>query len=771
MADGSSDDPFNNGPILAHQCRSRAAAATSPQFAELIGEAAAQLTYRIACYQIGRTRGVGNSMKKFSDLLPDEIEQISKAIHSSQYYLLIGSGVNLDSSGKTEKIKSVQDFRDIIADYVTLPKTKTLQQVYSVLTKEEQIDFISKYFECVNVGLTIQKLAEYSWRRIYTFNVDDCFEKALEEIDGGSLKLFEDYQIFNFSDSYSDTNETILQSIVHLHGYVRRPDDGYVFSRQEYAKLMSIMNPWMATLSQIIKTEPFIISGTTLDEYDVEYYLSQRNQVFSRSDTPPSILIEPFPDKLTEKLCKDHDLILFDGYTEGFFNEIQKVGGKAPTYWLRANDDGLGSLSLSNRDRTTFGLSFISVPKNPSRDDRAAPFLLGGSLSWGALAGNADIPRKINSKLGAEIERGLRDPNSKVNIYLAEPGSGKTSILKRLAFEKAKIHKNVFYFSGEELCEATLAASILQSISGDTLVFFDNVADNYTYFVNLVSNTNKNNIIFIGMERFYRRPYIEDGLDNSYSVITEIKLDLERSESARLIRSFEDNGIASHGRFDEKKLLEYARTITGDTVAIAACKIQNNFTSFDLIVKGLRAATELPALLAYLTVGIARYCYSGGVERSILSSSLGWEGYGKLQSIYATLPLSYSEIGRSYIIPARSVVSERLLSIVSSEKASGLLDVFASLAKALAPKVNRHEISKRSPAAKLTASLLDFDRVVKRFINDDAERFYYDIEEEWGWNSRYWEQRALLCLDRYLIDRQDRYFFRREFRMHGLLIV
>jgi len=51
---------------------------------------------------------------------------------------------------------------------------------------------------------------------------------------------------------------------------------------------------------------------------------------------------------------------------------------------------------------------------------------------------------------------------------------------------------------------------------------------------------------------------------------------------------------------------------------------------------------------------------------------------------------------------------------------------------------------------------MDFDRLVRRLINEHAEFFYDQIKEKWDWNSRYWEQCALLKLDRYLRDKSNR---------------
>ena len=62
----------------------------------------------------------------------------------------------------------------------------------------------------------------------------------------------------------------------------------------------------------------------------------------------------------------------------------------------------------------------------------------------------------------------------------------------------------------------------------------------------------------------------------------------------------------------------------------------------------------------------------------------------------------------------------------------------------MAPHVNRKTIKKRSPDARLAGRLFLSDKIVRPFIGDAAEDFFVEAKKQWGWNSRYWEQRALL---------------------------
>jgi hypothetical protein len=78
-----------------------------------------------------------------------------------------------------------------------------------------------------------------------------------------------------------------------------------------------------------------------------------------------------------------------------------------------------------------------------------------------------------------------------------------------------------------------------------------------------------------------------------------------------------------------------------------------------------------------------------------------------------------------------------------------MLHTFVELAKELGAWVNRETIKARAPEARLSGRLLDFDAGVGKFLKGNAEAFYNQVQYVWGWNSRYWEQVALLNLARY----------------------
>ena len=156
---------------------------------------------------------------------------------------------------------------------------------------------------------------------MFTFNVDDVIEKLYNSSAFAKQSL----RPINYRYLLEPTPDSGELQAVHLHGWVGEPHEEFVFSHTEYARVMRELNPWTHMLSEILATEPFIISGTSLNEGDLEYYLSTRSLTTPRKDRGPSLLVEPYPTIVTEKDCERYGLILVPATFGDFMQWLRKV--------------------------------------------------------------------------------------------------------------------------------------------------------------------------------------------------------------------------------------------------------------------------------------------------------------------------------------------------------------------------------------------------------------------------------------------------------------
>jgi hypothetical protein len=114
------------------------------------------------------------------------------------------------------------------------------------------------------------------------------------------------------------------------------------------------------------------------------------------------------------------------------------------------------------------------------------------------------------------------------------------------------------------------------------------------------------------------------------------------------------------------------------------------------------------------------------------------------------MPLAYLDnTDRSYVVPLNATLSSIILNHVAAGGRAKIFKTFIDLGNALAPHVNRGAIRRRSPEARLAGRLFDYDQIVRHFLGDLAPSFYEETRQLWQWNSRYWDQVALLNLARF----------------------
>jgi len=122
-------------------------------------------------------------MGNFKDFDESQLAQIRDALWNRQYYLFTGSGVSTDSCGPMGKLDSASDLRDKLSNLSGISKNRSLQQAYSLLDPDDGVRVhITEPYHCVEAGPSVTKLASYPWQRVFTLNVDNCFEVATRRI-------------------------------------------------------------------------------------------------------------------------------------------------------------------------------------------------------------------------------------------------------------------------------------------------------------------------------------------------------------------------------------------------------------------------------------------------------------------------------------------------------------------------------------------------------------------------------------------------------------
>ena len=624
--------------------------------------------------------------------------------------------------------------------------SSNLQRVYSTLTREEVRTLVTEPYSRCKAGDSLLQLPKFLWQRIFTFNIDDALEDAYSQIASP-----QDASPINFNEPFEDLDDLHTLNIVHLHGYTRKSDSGYVFSRTEYARQMRDLNPWMHVLSQLLPTQPFIIAGTSLDESDLEYYLAGRDSITSRADRGPSLIIEPFPDSVTRADCKRYDLTLVEATTKDFFEYLDHAvpGRPMPISMFPPETRNLFPPKTSGRTVVSFLTDFGIVPRETHPPETPPRFLYGHLPSWDDLGADIDIPRTGTNELTSTVQDMLSDKKAERILVLSdEPGAGKSTVLRRVALDLTKQGVQVLTCTPLSRLEAEPTAAALDLIDDPIVIVVDNLADQVRAIAEISLRLEKRDVVFLAAEREYRWRYCLRVMSGT-PALKSFGLGLTTTQAEQLIRLYTSYGmIGSREAVLSPERLAFS--LANNPIAVSACLIMGDFKPIESLIESLWNASDPLSRERYLSAALAQFCFRGGVRYEVLASATSRRGWEEQFGAQHPLSLDYfGGTGRSFIVPLNATIATQVLELVSKREPEHLVKVFVGLANSLASRVNRRAIRRRSPEARLAGRLFDFDGVVEHWLGDSAATFYAETQDAWQWNSRYWEQVALLQLSRF----------------------
>ncbi|WP_454648412.1 P-loop NTPase [Bradyrhizobium liaoningense] len=682
----------------------------------------------------------------FENISEEQHASFVSSLRAGQYNLLLGAGASMDSSNSRGNLPSGTTFRNDLAVLKQANSNQPLQKIFSLLTPSEIKEHVTERFSNCSPGLTYQLLASFVWKRAFTFNIDDAMEAAYRSETAKQTILS-----YNFDDEYEDDRTLDELPLVHLHGDVTRPVRGYVFSREQYIRLITMMNPWMTVLAQFIRSEPFIVAGSSMDEVDLDYYLAYRTPTTARDDRGPSIRVEPFPDEITRNECRQHGLLLFIGTSLGFLKYCDSVLPVRPTPYELVPEESrsLVPAGVSQIQALSFLSDFELVPSSATELKGASPFFYGHPPSWRDLASKFDVSRPAVAAIVTDVERRLKPESNAPRILVVreETGTGKTTAMRRAAFELAQRGFLVLTCSALSRVEPKSTASIIDLIDDPLVIFVDNFADQAYVFRDVIDLLEKKDIVFVFADRGYRFRYITRVLAGlRYSTYGD--LSLKEIDCDRLISSYVGHGLLGN-RQALKNKKEFIKKIVQDPIAVACSRILADFRPLDRIIDDLLRDSSRADKERYYIASLAQYCFRGGVRYEVLSSAIGRDGLKDQIQKENPLPLAHFDRSTTFLVPQNSTLAERMLGRLSENDRPFLLEMFVALAMQIAARVNRNTVRRRTPEARLASRLFDFDSVVDDLLKEKAPEFYSRMQPVWQWNSRYWEQVALMHLKQY----------------------
>lgn len=434
-------------------------------------------------------------------LSTSDLAYLKRVIDNNDLVLFSGAGFSCDATNlKGNRLPLTPELCNIFWHYLDLGGTydgSNLSKLFDLALADKKGHVALK--ELLENNLLVKEfpqwyefLTNFYWYRIYTTNIDDLVESVF------SKSLTEIKKIDPISATSQDFKERdqFLNSIqyIKLHGSLPGIPTHLTFSVSQYATRSAITHDvWYDHFVRDYATHPTLFVGTELNEPLFYQYISVREGKNSREGgtldfserRPKSFLIAPNIKKGDIEFYKNMNIIAVNAYAKDFFewlsNEYRKVPSRIEIIKSKQPDFALIYSEFEdvlNKDQVLsleeFYSCFEKVPDLVEKTDHPKNYLLGYSPSWQDIYNNLDAPRDISNEISEILELSFEEDKLSLFTLIGSAGSGKSTIMLRVAKTLKNRGYTVLYSNGRKLPSIGSLREALNILTNRVFIFIDN---------------------------------------------------------------------------------------------------------------------------------------------------------------------------------------------------------------------------------------------------------------------------------------------------------
>lgn len=442
----------------------------------------------------------------------------------------------------------------------------SLSDIYSFAKEEKSGQKIEDYVVSLFSGckpMPFHKtIANYNWKKVYTTNIDDLFENAVDNV--GRL-------LVQNMPHHKEINVPNQREYIKLHGCVRNQSLGIVFSNREYIDSMLKSQDYrFNSFGSDMQTEDFIFIGTEMDEMNLDYYLRLFSNVQGRTTHGQLFFLNPSPNSIFYSKIKSRGGYVIPWTTEQFANHIERLSEK-----VRVSD------YLYRLDGYLYINELLNQAKN--LEGYRSNLYFGNDPDWNDIFFDWDFVLPQITQLKARICSAFDTGHNKKMIVslCGKSMCGKSVYLKRLGMELINENFVVYEFVGRRFNYRDFLRQCRIIPDERVVLIIDNGSYYYSAIHNLVRSFNisgKSLLVITSSRPYYhnRKRYnlvMEDALIEEYLTGTTVTSD---NEFAKAIAN----------KLDEKGLLGQIKSLSSDERVRYISKINDVSTLLYTITYG-----------------------------------------------------------------------------------------------------------------------------------------------------------------------------------------
>lgn len=423
--------------------------------------------------------------------------------------LLLGAGASAgshDSKGNTMPLGD--DLARELAALMGWPYTgEALSKVYSAVNVVDA----TRLHAYLRTRLTNTKpspalltILSFPWSRIFTLNIDDCAETALRS--GRSQKL----EIF-FRNSPLEESDPIFERVqlVKLNGSADRPEDGFIFSPQEYGEGSNRLPIWYRELGQNHSSYTFIFIGSKLDEPLFQHAISEMRSTVKRAPLR-GYVITPTASEIDKHHLTSLNLTHIAGTIGDFAKWLDQEMPKRPAPWDLAigRRPELRNISKSLNEPQKRALNSVtlvstdSLPHSIKTTDTGAirDFYRGYKPHWIDIIDGVPGELSFINDFLQYVE--ANHSGGKCILLVGPAGSGKTTALMMTALRLSQKSDAPVYFLREAVSDIKDIIISLEQINTSTFyLFIDKIDSMHNEISEILQSAHARHACIVASER------------------------------------------------------------------------------------------------------------------------------------------------------------------------------------------------------------------------------------------------------------------------------
>ncbi|MDF5712520.1 MAG: SIR2 family protein [Rhizonema sp. NSF051] len=433
-------------------------------------------------------------------------EIVVSSVQYGQVVLFLGTGASLGrqvSNGK--HMPSLDSLRDVLSTRFLNGqyRQESLQWITELAISETDLgtvqDFIANQFREIQPADFYSILPTFRWRGIVTTNFDRLVETAYEKSKNRVQELV---PLISNNDRIDDKLQPSNSlALLKLHGCITRTQDPklpFILTTDQYATHRENRNRLFKIFYEWCYESTVIFIGHNSQDADLRSLILQvLNEVKNR---PHYYLVKSKTTEIEKSFWESKRITVLESGLEDFLkcldqSILKNLRPLAQAFQIQhpiqrkfiKNEPVIGSV----KDLLTHDVEYVHDAIE-TQESKPKQFYRGFDLGWYPIIKGLDVRRRLtDTVIGDVIMKPNSDRTTISELYLikAEAGAGKTTFIRRIAWEAAT-QANVTCLFMHPLNSINFEAvrELYRLTNERIFIFIDEAADNISLILKLVED-------------------------------------------------------------------------------------------------------------------------------------------------------------------------------------------------------------------------------------------------------------------------------------------